>query len=271
VSDLLTLKKRLQNIHAVHEITDAMHIISTIAIGNAQKFLDYRRKVQSLHDRLFITSNACIRQSKENENWLIIFFSEKGFCGNFNPQLLPLLNKNKNIENIIVIGTRGRTYAERLGIKTEYFFEAAKRQPKETIIDKVYDLLKEKGFPQNIKVIFNKYNNVFIQTPKIINFFPDFQNVYKDMNSITDIEGDYLDKFILERYVQAKLIYFFAQNYTWEIASKLLMMKNATDSAKKLHTDLSKQVYKARQMKITQELSEVISAYKVLQLQRERR
>jgi len=49
------------------------------------------------------------------------------------------------------------------------------------------------------------------------------------------------------------------------------MMQNATDSAEKLQNEISREVSKERQSRITQELSEVISAYKVLQSQNERR
>ncbi len=270
MSDLLALKRRLQNIASVHDITDAMQIIATITIGNAQKFLNYRRKIQSIHDRLFLTSNLNQRKEGNSESWLIVFFSEKGFCGNFNPQILPLLNKNKNAKKIVIVGSRGKVYCERLGLTNATYIEGAKRIPNESISDSLFNLLKENNFPQNITVVINKYNNMFSQVPKLISFFPEPEDVYKPLEMIKDINDEYLNKLILERYVRAKLFYFFVQNFTGETAAKLLMMKNATDSAQTLKTDITLEVSRVRQSKITQELSEVISAYKVLQTQRER-
>ncbi|MDD5457380.1 MAG: F0F1 ATP synthase subunit gamma [Candidatus Margulisbacteria bacterium] len=272
MSDLLTLKQRRNNITAVYEITDAMQIITTIIIGRTQKLLYYRRKVQSYYDRLLFTREIDKKKSRQkSEPWLIVFFAEKGFSGNFNPQILPLFNKNKKTPNIILVGSRGKNYAEKLGVKVKLFCEGANKVPTESITDKIFNLLKENDFPWDVKVIVNKYNNMFVQIPKIVDFFPAHEEVYRNVSAFIDMNNEKLDEFILEKYVRARLFYLFAQNFTGETASKLLMMKNAVENAEKLKEEVSMEMYKARQLKITQELSEIISAYKVLQNMTERR
>ena len=273
MSDLLQLKQRLHNIHAVHEITDAMQIIATIMIGQAQRFLSYREKIQAYYDRLYLTRELDQLQQREDkgDEWVLAFFSEKGFCGNFNPQLLPLLSQYKNTKNIIIVGHRGRGYSERLGIKHAHYCEGAKRCPTEDLPSAPFQILKKHGFPFKVKVIFNKYNNMFQQVPRVIDFFPVRVAVYESVGTLVDVDENALDQTILENYVKARLYFFIAQNFTGETASKLLMMQNATDSADKLQGEISRDVFKVRQAKITQELSEVISAYKVLQTQNERR
>ena len=272
MADILQLKQRLHNIHAVHEITDAMQIIATIMIGQAQRFLDYRKTLQSDYDNVFLSRDLDVAQKRKDkgEEWLIVFFSEKGFCGNFNPQLLPLLNKYKKIPNIIVVGNRGKVYAERLGIKAHCFL-GAKRSPSEDLAESAFQLLKEKGFPSKIKVIANKYINMFSQVPQVMDFFPTRDDGFVPTVALVDGDQDVLDATVLENYVKARIFFFISQTFTGEVASKLLMMQNATDSAEKLKNEISREVFKERQSRITQELSEVISAYKVLQSQNERR
>ena len=272
MGDILALKLRQNNIKAVYEITDAMQIIATIIIGRAQKVLSYRRKVQSQYDRLFLTKELDKKKAAEkSQEWLVIFFSEKGFCGNFNGQLLPLLAKNRAIPNVICVGSRGKQFCERIGIKPVHCFAGASKVPDEANIKEVFEVLKGEGFPAKTKVIVNKYNNMFVQVPKIVDFFPHSEDVFRSLSSVIDMDESVLDDVIVEKYVEGRLFYFFTQNFAGETASKLLMMQSAVESAEKLKEEVAKEIYKERQLKITQELSEIISAYKVLQLQEERR
>ena len=112
---------------------------------------------------------------------------------------------------------------------------------------------------------------MFSQLPQVIEFFPPREQDLPSIRALVDVAEDVLDATILENFVKARLFYFFSQTFTGEVASKLLMMQNATESAEKLKNEISREVFKERQSRITQELSEVISAYKVLQTQNERR
>lgn len=271
MADILGLKRRLQNINAVYEITDAMEIIATIIIGRAQKFLEYRREIQSYHDRLYVSRELKRQHKDTQEPWIIAFFSEKGFSGNFNPMILPTVNRFKNHRNIIVVGTRGKTYCERIGLSHAHFVEGAAKLPTEQLIEPVFRILRDHGFPRNTRVIFNRYANMFAQIPTEIGFFPEQISDPLQRELPVDMEADVFDPLALEKVVRSRLFYFFAQNFAGEVAAKLLMMKNATDSAQKLKQEITRDVFKARQAKITQELSEVVSAYKVLQSVNERR
>ena len=105
---------------------------------------------------------------------------------------------------------------------------------------------------------------MFNQVPRAVDFFPAHEDIYRSIDALTDIPKQILDDLILEKYVKDRLFYFFIQNYTGEIASKLLMMKNAVENAEKLKEEIGKDIQKTRQFKITQDLSEIIGAYKVL-------
>ena len=245
-----------------------MQIISTILIGRAQKLLLYRRKTQPYFERLILSidpSTVNIHKAIKNE-WVIIFFSEKGFVSSFNQQLLPLIIKHRNNPNIIVIGEKGKRYCERLKIPYKYFFHGATSVPKESIIEPIFQILKEEKFPWKTTIIMNTYSNMFKQKPSILELFPTTEtDIYKPTQAITDIDQLILDELIIEKFVRDRLYYFFIQNYTGEIGSKLLVMKNAVDNSEKLKADIKRDIYIARQTAITQELSEVVSAYKVLQ------
>lgn len=265
MSDLQELIQRQKNIKAVHEITNAMQTIATIMIRKAQRLLNYRKKIQPYYDRLLFTRNIDEQEkTKVSEEWLIAFFSEKGFCSGYNTQLIPLLIENKETKNIIIVGEKGRLICKKYGIKYRLFCNSTSCVPKESIVSEIMTLLKQNGFPWDIKIVMNKYNNMFSQVPKVVDFFPAHENIYREIDAITDIPKQVLDAIILEKYVKDRLFYFFIQNYTGETAAKLLMMKNAVENAGKLKEEIDKDIKKRKRFKITQELSEIIGAYKVL-------
>jgi F-type H+-transporting ATPase subunit gamma len=267
MADITLLKQRLSNITSVNEITEAMQIISTILIGRAQKLLTYRRKIQPYFDRLLFSIDPMsinIHKSSKKE-WVIAFFSEKGFVSSFNQQLLPSLIKHKNNPNLIIVGEKGRQYCERMKIPYKHFFHGATSIPHESIIEPLYEILKKDNFPWTTKIIMNKYSNMFKQKPGVLDLFPTNEEIYKPTLAITDLEASNLDELIIEKFVRDRLYYFFIQNYTGEIGSKLLVMKNAVENSDTLKTEIKRDIYIARQTAITQELSEVVSAYKVLQ------
>lgn len=267
MADIHLLKQRLANIESVGDITEAMQIITTILIGRSQKLLSYRKKMQPYFDRLLfnINDNVVNYHIKNEKEWVIAFFSEKGFVSSFNLQLLSYLTQYKDYPNLIIVGEKGRQYCDKMKIKYKYFFHAATTTPHESIIEPIYDILKKDHFPWKVKIIINKYSNMFKQTPCIIDFFPHHEEVYKSPHALTDLKEEVIDEIIIEQYTRNRLYYFFIQNFTGEIGSKLLVMKNAVENADVLKTDIRKDIYVARQTAITQELSEVISAYKVLQ------
>ncbi|GEM_PF-5907864 len=267
MADITLLKQRLSNISSVHEITEAMQIITTILIGRSQKLLHYRRKIQPYFDRLLFSVNSgqVSNEKSQEAEWVIAFFSEKGFVSGFNQQLLPSLAKYRNNPNIIIVGEKGRQYCEKMRIPFKHYFHAATSIPHESIIEPIYNILKKHNFPRRTKIIINKYNNMFQQKPGIIDLFPIFETVYKPTETITDVDRSSLDELIIDKFVRDRLYYFFIQNYTGEIGSKLLVMKNAVENSETLRNEIKRDIYVARQSSITQELSEVVSAYKVLQ------
>ncbi len=266
MSDSLQLKQRLKNIYAIGEITYAMQIVATVTIGRAQKLLNYSRKVQAYYDELYAINELYKKKmaAQSQQGWLIVFLSEKGFSGTYNQQLIPLIHRNNPGYKLILVGARGKDVFHALRLKEDFFSHAAGKVPTEISVLPLYEFLQEKKFPMHLKVITNKYVNMFVQKPKIVDFFPDQLELFSNANMTREISDERIDQVIIEKYVKAKLMYFFAQNFAGETAAKLLMMKNAVDSAKKLGDELALNIFKARQLAITQDLIEIISAFKVL-------
>ena len=68
-----------------------------------------------------------------------------------------------------------------------------------------------------------------------------------------------------DRYYFLKFLYLFRSASSTEFSQRFLLMKSAVDNVKSLSSELNLELNKQRQGKITQEVSEIISAFKVLQ------
>jgi ATP synthase F1 gamma subunit len=273
MADLNLLKRRLNNIISVKEITYAMQVISTMQASKVQKIFYYKKKVQIYFEKLFLSMN--LHSSKNNllnyeDQWLLIFFSEKGFAGSFNYNLLPLLEKYQNTKNIIIVGSNGINICKKLGIKYKYFFKSCENIPSYSCIQPIFNIFKEHNFPCKIKVITNKFVNMFIQEPSEIDFvLTNNQSLFNEYQPIIDIEKEVIEKEVIEKYYFERLYFFAIQNYTGEVSARAFIMKNATENSDTLINEVKKEINSNRKIKITQDLNESFSAYKVLQVRKE--
>lgn len=63
----------------------------------------------------------------------------------------------------------------------------------------------------------------------------------------------------MTRYIESQVYQAVIENTACEMAARMLAMKNATDNAGNMITDLNLLYNKARQAAITQEISEIVS------------
>lgn len=264
MTDLVEIKKRITNINSIIEISDAMQIITMISLGKINKLLHYRHKIQPYYDRLLLSRKMKLVKSTK-KSLLLVFTSQKGLCASFNQQLLPLLQRYHKNHHVVLIGAKGKELLEKNNIPYEYYFDAPKKIFNETITVELSKMIEKKNYPKDIKVILNQYGNMFTQKPSYFDFFPIEQNVYRNVEAIVDVDIETLDQIILKKYVKARLYYLFLQNFAGEIANKFILMRNAVENGNLLKEELTRQLYKSRQMLITQELTEIITSYKVLQ------
>ena len=69
---------------------------------------------------------------------------------------------------------------------------------------------------------------------------------------------EYLDN-VLERYIESLVYQGVVENVACEMASRMLAMKNATDNAGDMISELQLIYNRERQASITQEISEIVS------------
>ena len=147
------------------------------------------------------------------------------------------------------------------------------------LLDFVYSSLREGKYAE-VLIYFNFFKNVVVQLPTSIYFFPLDFRTFEDINKELDLHIEEKPKhrefliepgakeLIKELQRQFRNYLFFTailQNKTGEFASRMLAMKNAKDNSSEMIKKLTLIFNKERQAKITQEVSEIVSAKEAIE------
>ncbi|MDR0281803.1 MAG: F0F1 ATP synthase subunit gamma [Candidatus Peribacteria bacterium] len=191
-------------------------------------------------------------------------------------RILQSYGTRKDKVDILAIGKKGKEFFERNGRNV-----IASLQIKDKIIAgelvELYNFLRnatnEKQYSR-IKIYFNFFKNALVQRPTRFSLFPLNQENLDAFNEEIELknpinrreyremiiepdEETYKENIIQE--IIENMIYYSVLNAKMsEHAARMIAMKNSKDNCKELETNLNSTYNKSRQMKITQEISEIV-------------
>ena len=271
MSQLSVIKNRIRTISNLNKVTNAMEMVTRTKIHNIRQNSLQAKNYQELYTRLF-SAIGQVRQLDEDAvkkppvKYAVAFFAHKGFCGAFNDQLLSKLRN-------VLKGEQFKLYllgrAQSRWKQTEYQHIPANEK---TYQAETAPLIKEmseailSGQDVEIYFIYNQLISILEQKPQVQKIYP----CTLPDNSLTDVllepDRDAIYPEALQGFLSAWLDKIYWESAAGEYYARLLSMKNANENADIILNALHIQYNKTRQMRITQELSEVISAFDVLEL-----
>ena len=273
MATLLTLKRRIKTARNVSKTTKAMQMISASKLKKGQdaavaskpyvEKLDYVTK--TIAHKIDIDKMPEYMKVKENNGKLLIVISpDKGLCGALTTNL---------IREIIHFNPAGKIYYVTIRKKAEQAVASLNKEIVATFpfgttlpeFDTVYPLLRIideyflSGKVSEVKILSTKFSSVFTQTPKITDILPvRLENGVKD-NDVTLFEPnqDELLPDLLQHYLEMIIYQSLLESYASEQAARMIAMKNATDNALDIISELQLEYNKTRQEKITNELLDI--------------
>ncbi len=274
MATLLTLKRRIKTARNVSKTTKAMQMIAASKLKRGQdaavsskpyvEKLDYLSKNIS---QKIDTDNlhAYMKKTETNGKLIIVISPDKGFSGGLVTNLMKeLVNLNSN----------GKTYYITVGKKAEHYVAMLNKEiiasfPIGTTLpefDFVYPLIKiiDEYFlgkkVSEVKIISTKFISVFTQVPRVSDLLPiKLTDERKENDNITVFEPsiDSLLPDLLQHYLEMVIYQSLLESYASEQAARMIAMKNATDNALDIISELALEYNKTRQEKITNELLDI--------------
>lgn len=270
--------KKIRTIGNVKKITKALQMVSSVKMRKAQvsatQGQPYRALLQKMISRVadqqvskFVKQDGI---SYPEKTLYILLSSNKGLCGSFNFNVVKLAVKEVEFKNadFITLGKKGATMLSKVGGTIKADFSA--NEPFVDNVSAIFSIVSEgflNGEYGKVAIIYNK----FISTFKIVSTIETLLPISKDELNVEEKDAhidDYViepDKetivlHLLDDYLKEKVTGTILDSIASEHSSRMMAMKNATDSASDIILGLTLLKNKLRQASITSELLDITTA-----------
>lgn len=275
MASLLILKRRIKTAKNVSKTTKAMQMIAASRLKKAQEAaissMSYAQKLDTLSKSLAakIDKDNLHEYMKTpegtNAKLLIVISPDKGLCGGLVTNLL---------REVLHFNTTGKVYYITVGKKAENAVSSLNKEivasfPFGTSLpnfDVVYPLTKLineyflSGKVSEVTILSTKFSSAFSQVPGFNTLLPiKIDNSFKENGSSLIFEPSLEELLpdLLQHYLEMVTYQSLLESYASEQAARMIAMKNATDNAMDMISDLNLEYNKSRQEKITNELLDI--------------
>lgn len=286
------IKSRIKSVKNTKKITKAMEMVSAAkmrkAIDGALRTRVYASLAGELLDRLSYLPQpgyALFAKRPVEKVLLIVVSSNKGLCGSFNAnvfkkgtQVMQELTDSVHID-VIGIGKKSALFAKRNNLPLVAVFDDISEQPE---IEDILTIAKMavSGFTtekyDQVLMLYTHFQSSLVQQASVKQLLPVSQKTIQTLAhggglpielrgaAPISIEHTYIEpnkeiifEKIVPKLVDIQLYQSILESAASEHSARMVAMKNATEAAGDMITNLSIAFNKARQAAITQEIAEI--------------
>jgi len=284
------IRRRIKSVKNTSQITKAMQMVSATKMRKAQnQALDARPYTLTLNGVLATLSgkvsqeaHPLLSSNTSSKVGVLLFTTDKGLCGALNSNLIRTIQGSSELEGkeitYYTVGKKGRDFIVRSGKNLEADFES---QEKVSMSDAVAirKLILPLFLNSDLGMVYLLYSD-FISTlrqePKLAMILPIDPSVMKSGSEVTPPGGmssefvfepnpDSVLDYALTHMIDIQIYQALLETKASEHSARMVAMKNATDNAKDLVSDLSLTYNQMRQNAVTSELLEITSAQSALE------
>ncbi|MBI4065440.1 ATP synthase F1 subunit gamma [Candidatus Gottesmanbacteria bacterium] len=280
MANIRLIKGRIKSAKNIAQITKAMEMVAASKMKKAQAVASagklYAGKiydmVQELARRVDVTDNPLLQKSKTliGKSLVIYITTNKGLCGGLNSTSFRFLTgQYKNFQNtqFITLGKKGAGYVVSFGgtIIADFSQISPFTSAVPALTTRILEEFLERRV-DGIDLVYNEFLSIVKQEPRRKMILPlsiesSTTQVKKDKREFL-IEPSPKQVFdaLLPHYLENQIRDAILQSEASEQSSRMMAMRNATDNALSLMDELTLVYNKARQEKITYEISDMVTA-----------
>ena len=276
------IRSKIASIKSTQKITSAMEKVAVSKMRKAQQRMaasrPYAERIRQVIGHL-ANANPEYRHPFMVERPVkrvgyIVVSTDRGLCGGLNINLFKALIKHmkewhdQKVEvDLCVIGNKGASFFRSFGGNVVAAIGNLGEAPSiNDLIGSVKVMLDAylEGRIDRLSVVSNKFINTMTQKPTVDQLLPlaatDSDEPIKkgQWDYLYEPDAQLLLDSLLVRFIESQTYQAVVENSAAEQAARMIAMKNATDNAGELISDLQLVYNKARQAAITQEISEIV-------------
>lgn len=279
------LKSRIRSVNSTKQITKAMQLVaaskmrrSTSAVKETADYATAARELLAdlAHDRETIDSHPMFQSRPVKRRLLIAISSDTGLAGAYNSNILKGLVselKNDNAQHVhtetLTLGRKVSQFTSRL--KEVTVIGSYEKLPDHPTGLEIKAILNEAidrfiGLKCDaVDLIFTRFHSPINQEVVVERLLPAGLASQSDYEQVSDeiresrfepSRDEVLDA-VTERLIETQIVQALLDSRASEHSMRMMAMKNATDNASSLSSDLTLAMNKERQAAITQELAEI--------------
>ena len=287
MANMREIQARINGVKDTMKITNAMYMISSAKMKQAKRRLadtePYFYAMQGEITRILRhvpevdTPFFDQRENKKAEEKNIgtfVITADKGMAGSYNHNVIKMAQKQLKMAGnhiFYVVGELGRHYFEKHDCKISNEFQYTMQNPNMNrarhITGKLLDAYLN-GELDEIYMIYTRMENSMVSVAEKIKLLPLECHSFEFSRIPVDVRHEALDLYpsaeavmnsIIPNYIIGMVYGGMVESFSSEQNARMMAMQSATDSAKEIIQNLSKEYNRARQAAITQELTEVVS------------
>lgn len=285
MSNANEIKQHLKAVEQTRQITNAMYLLSTSRMKKAMQHVDFnlfylKRLRATIKDILSKTknndlTNRFIEDKGKGSAVFVVITSDKGLCGGYNSSVVKLamekISEYNDYPVVISLGITGDKMLRNKGIIPVYSWYGASQHPTlnlaNQIADKLIGLYLTDDFHE-VYVVYTEFLSASVQEPKCERLLPllrrDFLDVEREGNKTAEMifepSIDVVFDQLVYQYVTGFMFDVFMQSAASENIARMNAMQNATRNADDMIKHLSTELNAARQLQITNEITEISAA-----------
>ncbi len=284
MENISELKQHLRAIEQTRQISNAMYLLSTSRMKKSMQNIDYNLAYMR---KLRATIKDIISKTKHNmlsdpfieltEGGKALFFvitSDKGLCGGYNSAVFNLaMKKMSDYEKPVVysLGHKGTEMFLNHGITPDDSMYGASQRPSlysaRALGERIVELYDDCAVSE-VYIVYTEYVNSAVQRPVCKRVLPllrrdfddvEYENKYTaDVLYVPDLQTVF-DRMV-PQYIIGMMYDIMMQSAASEDAARMTAMQNATKNADEMIAKLGAQINAARQLMITNEITEIAAA-----------
>lgn len=280
MANIRLIKRRIKSAQNIAQITKAMELVAASKMKKAQAAAVagklYAQKiydmVMQLSGAVDLVNHPLLRKPAQLSGKTLVIFasSNKGLCGGLNTSLFRFVMieyDRPNAISYISVGKKGTAFIVRAGATlVADFSESQTSAERIPAITKFAIDAFTSGQVDQVDLIYNEFLSVAKQTPKRKTILPltiepsETKEQKLPMDILIEPSVDEVFASLLPHYMENQIRDALLQSEASEHSARMVAMRNATDNALSLMDDLTLLYNKARQEKITYEITDMVTA-----------
>lgn len=275
------IRRRIRSVRNTAQITRAMEMVAASKMRRAQQHVlatrPYAERIRAMIGDLAAMGDAeeqarypLLAKRPIQRSQIILITSDRGLAGAFNTNVIRRAiqfmtdERPESLENIdvVTIGRKGRDFLTRYGRPLVASFTDVGDYPTLESIRPVVRIATDDfvaGKVDAVYVVYTRFINTLRQVPEVLQVLP------IEAPPGTDEETDYIFEpspeavleALLPRFVEVQIYQALLESIASEQSARMVAMRNATDNARELVSELTLTYNKARQAQITREVTEI--------------